>query len=151
MTSAVDYATRTDAFRKCCRPREGTSMKWIVVTRPACDLRMCGALCPTCMFDSFWLRSQGSSYGINNCGVGIRGERANYLHAGADLGCRTSPRAKILNAVRPVIVTVPGAISISSVEDAKRRFSTCNHGERYADICYHRKFWRGGLPRSKLL
>jgi hypothetical protein len=28
-------------------------MKWIVVTRPACDLRMRGALCPTCMFVRF--------------------------------------------------------------------------------------------------
>ena len=69
-------------------------------------------------------------------------------------GCRTLPRAKdveILNAARPAIATVSHAINISSVDDAKRRFSTYNHGERYAVIYCHRKFWRGCLPRSKLL
>jgi hypothetical protein len=40
--------------------------------------------------------------------VGIRGERANCLHAGADLGCRTWPGAKdveILNATEMIGTT----------------------------------------------
>src|SRR5262249_11389135 len=59
--------------------------------------------------------------------MGIRRERANDLHVGAE----------------------PGR---GCVDDAKRDLSARDPSKRWADVfvCHHHQVWRNGLPRSKL-